>query len=162
MIVPESATILFGGGFPRSRHADARTGHANGDIWCATRYRRRSSSSFSGTSCCAIGERRGAYWPDGSSDFFRAMGTSLEHELARYDAVVFLKLRRWPDCRLKEEIRSARRSSSRHASSIRPSGCSGLDIFDSYGPHHESFFHKSSVGLSLLRGVVAELQGSPD
>ncbi|MFW5920938.1 MAG: AAA family ATPase, partial [Polyangiales bacterium] len=32
-----------------------------------------------------------AYWPDGPDEFFAAVGSSLEHELARYDAVVFFE-----------------------------------------------------------------------
>jgi hypothetical protein len=31
-----------------------------------------------------------AYWPEGAAAFFAANGSTLEHELARYDAVIFL------------------------------------------------------------------------
>ena len=32
-----------------------------------------------------------AYWPDGPDDFFAALGTTLDAELARYDAVLFFE-----------------------------------------------------------------------
>jgi len=32
-----------------------------------------------------------AYWPDGPEDYWRALGTSLQAELARYDAVIELQ-----------------------------------------------------------------------
>jgi len=32
-----------------------------------------------------------AYWPDGADDYWRAMGTSLAAEYARYDAVIWLE-----------------------------------------------------------------------
>ena len=33
----------------------------------------------------------GAYWPDGSTDFFESVGTTQADELARYDAVIFFE-----------------------------------------------------------------------
>ena len=40
---------------------------------------------------CDRGSIDGAvYWPHGPEDFFKAMGSSLEAELARYDAVIHL------------------------------------------------------------------------
>jgi predicted ATPase len=32
-----------------------------------------------------------AYWPDGAEDYWRALGTTLEAELARYDMVIWLQ-----------------------------------------------------------------------
>jgi predicted ATPase len=32
-----------------------------------------------------------AYWPDGADQFWSAMGTTLEKELARYDQIIFLE-----------------------------------------------------------------------
>jgi cytidylate kinase len=93
VVVPESATILFGGGFPRvgDRHAIEPTQRAvyavqrNLEDVHAALYPERVQLCDRGTVDGA------AYWPAGGDDFFASMGTTHAGELARYDAVIFLE-----------------------------------------------------------------------
>lgn len=92
-VVPESATILFAGGFPRvtGRFAREATQRAiyevqrNLEDVQAARYPDRVQLCDRGTIDGA------AYWPTGPDAFFASMRTTLADELARYDAVLFLE-----------------------------------------------------------------------
>ncbi len=93
VIVPEAATILFAGGFPRSPQVDANRA-AQAAIFHVQRNLEDVQSSLypDRTLLCDRGTVDGAaYWPDGHETFFRLQGTSLEAELSRYDAVVFFE-----------------------------------------------------------------------
>jgi predicted ATPase len=139
IVVPEAATILFGGGFPRvSEEAAERSlqraifevQHSLEDVQ-ATRYPDR-------VLLCDRGSVDGAaYWPDGASEFFSMMNSSYEAELARYDVVLFFET----------------------------SAVGGIRLRDLWSPHprfhlvphSSSFIRKITVGLSILESVVAEL-----
>ncbi|QDK44586.1 hypothetical protein DOM22_05140 [Bdellovibrio sp. ZAP7] len=93
VIVPESATLLYSGGFPRSVHSDVRK-IAQKAIYnvqlCleeaqAAEYRSQFLLCDRGT------VDGGAFWPGNSSEFFESLGTTLKQELARYDAVIFFE-----------------------------------------------------------------------
>lgn len=93
VVVPEAATILFAGGFPRSSQLDANRA-AQSAIFHVQRNLEDVQSSLypDRTLLCDRGTVDGAaYWPDGHDTFFRLQGTSLEAELSRYDAVVFFE-----------------------------------------------------------------------
>lgn len=93
VIVPESATILFGGGFPRSSHVDANCA-AQRAIFHVQRNLEDVQSALypDRLLLCDRGTVDGAaYWHDGQDAFFRSVGTTLEAELSRYDAVVFFE-----------------------------------------------------------------------
>lgn len=93
-IVPEAASILFRGGLPRSEDLEV--------IKCTqeTIFNLQSSlEKIQATLCpnkllvCDRGTVDGfAYWPgDDHNEFFKSMGTTLENELNRYDAVIFFE-----------------------------------------------------------------------
>ncbi len=93
VVVPESATMLFGSGFPRSDEPSARRWAQNAifhaqrgleEIYRAT-YPTRVLLCDRGTVDGA------AYWPGDSDDFFTSLGTTLDAELARYDRVLFFE-----------------------------------------------------------------------
>jgi hypothetical protein len=93
VIVPEAATILFQGGFPRSRAPQASR-FAQTAIFHVQRHLEDVQAAlFPGrTLLCDRGTVDGAvYWPGQPHDYFRAVGTTLDTELARYDAVIFLR-----------------------------------------------------------------------
>lgn len=93
VVVPESATILFGGGFPRSDQLEARHA-AQTAIFHVQRNLERTQSALypDRILLCDRGTIDGAaYWPQSDGDFFFAMNTTLEQELLRYDAVVFFE-----------------------------------------------------------------------
>jgi predicted ATPase len=93
VIVPESATILFAGGFPRSQQWDANRA-AQTAIYHVQRNLEDVQSALypERVLLCDRGTvDGGAYWNDGHDSFFRTLGTTLETELSRYDAVVFFE-----------------------------------------------------------------------
>lgn len=93
VVVPEAATILFAGGFPRSQQWQA-----NRAAQSAIYHVQRNLEDIQATIypervlLCDRGTVDGAaYWYDGQDAFFHTVGTSLEAELKRYDAVVFFE-----------------------------------------------------------------------
>jgi predicted ATPase len=96
IVVPESATMLFSGGFPRVDEPAARRSAQRAIYHVQRNLEDLQSSRFPGrVLLCDRGTvDGGAYWPnplDGELDFFASLGTTLEVELARYDAVLFFE-----------------------------------------------------------------------
>lgn len=91
-VLPESATLLYRGGMPRGITARG-TEIAQRAIFNTQRSLELASREQhpGRVQVCDRGTVDGAaYWPSGGESFFRAMGTTHESELARYDAVIFL------------------------------------------------------------------------
>ena len=162
VIVPEAATILFQGGFPRSRKAQAAR-FAQTAIFHVQRHLEDVQAAlFPGrTLLCDRGTVDGAvYWPGQPHDYFNAVGTTLETELERYDAVIFFETAARGGVSieggnpirnesLKEAVKldeKLRTLWSRHPRFILV-------------PHNPSFFKKISFGLAALESVVAQLNG---
>lgn len=92
ILVPEAASILFRGGFPREETA---TG-----IMCEQRAiyhvqneleKLKGLDSFSRSLICDRGTLDGlAYWPGTEEEFFSNMQSNMEKEIARYDWVLHL------------------------------------------------------------------------
>lgn len=162
VIVPEAATILFQGGFPRSREPQASR-FAQTAIFHVQRHLEDVQAAlFPGrTLLCDRGTVDGAvYWPGQPHDYFNAVGTTLATELARYDAVIFFETAARGGISIEggnpvrnESIEEAvkldgklRALWARHPRFILV-------------PHNASFFKKISFGLAALEGVVAQLNG---
>lgn len=93
VVVPEAATLLFAGGFPRSDHDHARRS-AQGAIFHVQRHLEDVQSALypDRILLCDRGTVDGAaYWPDGDGDYFEKVGSTLAAELSRYDAVLFFE-----------------------------------------------------------------------
>jgi predicted ATPase len=94
VVVPEVATHLLGGFFPRIGGDEERRAvqraiyHVQLNLEAVHRAR-------AGTDTVLVFDRGlvdgAAYWPDGSGAFFQAMGDDAEAARSRYDAVVFLE-----------------------------------------------------------------------
>jgi len=161
VIVPESATILFSGGFPRATQPDARRSAQTAIFHVQRSIEDVQAALYPGRILlCDRGTIDGAaYWPDGSDEYFRAMSTSLEAELERYDAVVFFETAAVAGLSIEggnpvrqESLEQARQLDaqlrklwSRHRRFLLV-------------PHDESFFRKLSVALTLLQAVTEELR----
>jgi predicted ATPase len=160
VIVPEAATILFQGGFPRSPEPHARR-YAQTAIFHVQRYLDEVQSSlYPGRALlCDRGTLDGAaYWPGDAHDYFGAVGTTLEAELRRYDAVIFFESAAVGGSSIEggnpmrnESIEEAveidgrlRALWSRHSRFVLV-------------PHNPSFFKKISFGLAALEIMVALL-----
>ncbi len=164
VIVPEAATILFQGGFPRSSEARALRVAQTAIFHVQRNLEAVQETLYPGrTLLCDRGTVDGAaYWPDGHHEYFAAVGTTLEEELRRYDAVIFFEtaavgggsieggnpVRNESIERAVELDRRLRALWSRHPRFTLV-------------PHNPSFFKKISFGLSALESVVAQLADEP-
>lgn len=162
VIVPEAATLLFQGGFPRSADPHARRCAQSAIYHVQRRLEDVQAALFPGrTLLCDRGTIDGAvYWPGQPHDYFNAVNSSLEAELARYDAVIFFESAACGGVSIEggnpirnETLAEAARLDgklrtlwSRHPRFILV-------------PHNASFFKKISFGLAALEGVVAQLNG---
>lgn len=90
-ILPEAAGIVFGGGFPRSPGLEGRRA-AQRAIFCVQRQLEATvGGENAAITLCDRGTVDGfAYWP-GPEDFWSAVGTSSDEELARYHTVIHLR-----------------------------------------------------------------------
>ncbi len=162
VIVPEAATMLFAGGFPRvpDEAAVEATQRAiyhvqrNLEKVYAAHYPQRILLCDRGTVDGA------AYWPaEEAGDYFAVLGSTLEAELARYDAVIFfetaakgnLSIEGGNPARIEDNARAVEldrrlfRLWSQHPRFTLV-------------PHNPSFFRKITFGLASLESIVAQLE----
>lgn len=89
-VLPESAGILFRGGFPRGETPALRRS-AQRAIFHVQHELEATARPASALVLCDRGSVDGlAYWP-GPDDLFAVLGTTLADELARYDTVIHLR-----------------------------------------------------------------------
>ena len=92
-VLPESASVVFGGGFPRRPSEPARRA-AQRAIYHMQRELERMTDEEreSPVVLCDRGTLDGvAYWPETAESFWRDLGTSREGELRRYAVVIHLR-----------------------------------------------------------------------
>jgi predicted ATPase len=160
VVVPESATLLFSGGFPRVTEAHARRAAQSAIYHLQRNLEDVQSARFPDRILlCDRGTVDGAaYWPDEHSGFFAAMGTTEAAELARYDAVIFFESAAVGGTGIEggnpvriESIEEAARLDHR------------LRAIWSKHPkfvvvrHNPSFFRKITFGLTALESIVADV-----
>lgn len=160
VIVPEAGTILFGGGFPRSpldgprRAAQLAIYHTQCNLESA-----QAELFPARILLCDRGTLDGAaYWPHGADDFFAAVGSSLESELARYDAVIFFETAAAGGISIEGGNRTRTESLEEAVDLDRRLRAVWSQHRDfSLVPHHASFFRKLTVGLGVIESRVAVL-----
>ncbi len=159
VIVPEAGTMVFGGGFPRAKSRLAVMAAQRAIFHVQRNLEQAQSALFPGRILlCDRGTvDGGAYWPGDPSQFFKSLDTSLDHELARYDAVIFFESAAVGGMSIEggnpvrnESIREAvaldkklKELWSRHPKFVLI-------------PHNPSFFKKISSGLAALEGIVSQ------
>ena len=91
-VLPEAASIVFGGGFPREDDVDCKRA-AQRAIFFVQRELEITADVHNPTIVlCDRGTLDGlAYWPGPMEDFWSAAKTTLAEQLARYDAVIHLR-----------------------------------------------------------------------
>ena len=92
-VLPEAATIVFGGGFPRTQ-VDGGRRAAQRAIYHVQRELERVAleGGQAAVALCDRGTVDGlAYWPGTPSSYWEEVGTSQEAELRRYAAVIHLR-----------------------------------------------------------------------
>jgi hypothetical protein len=161
VVVPESATLLFGGGFPRVDEPTARAASQCAIYHVQTNLEDVQSARYPDRILlCDRGTVDGAaYWPGEADDFFRAVGSSHERELARYDAVLFF------------ETAAAGGMSVEGGNPMRiETNVQAVELDDRLRvlwskherfmvvPHNPSFVKKIMFGLAMLESIVAQLR----
>ena len=94
IVVPEAATMLFCGGFPRiSGDIEAIEATQKSIFHVQRNIEDIQHSRYPGrVLLCDRGTVDGvAYWPNADTDFLELMGSSFNQELTRYDAVIFFE-----------------------------------------------------------------------
>jgi predicted ATPase len=92
-VLPESASILFGGGFPRRDSIAARAAAQRAISRVQVELERLTIEEQSyAVALCDRGTLDGlAYWPFERELFFSELGTSEQEQLSRYAAVIHLR-----------------------------------------------------------------------
>jgi len=161
VIVPEAATILFQGGFPRSKEPSALR-HIQTAIYHVQRHLEDEYATLypGRVLLCDRGTIDGAaYWPGLPDQYFDTLHTTFKNELNRYDAVLFF------------ETAAVGGSSIEGGNPIRNESLdeaialdSRLRVLWAQHPHfqlirhHSSFFQKISSALDTLQAMVAPSQ----
>jgi predicted ATPase len=160
VLVPETATMLFTGGFPRCREPHAVRA-AQSAIFHVQRNLEDIHVALNPGRIllCDRGTVDGAaYWPGAAEPFFADLGTTLRAELARYDAVVFFETAAAGD-RTITSNNPARVESNQEALELdrrlRALWSQHPRFVDV--PHDPSFFRKIAAGLAAIERLVAEL-----
>jgi predicted ATPase len=167
VIVPESATLLFSGGFPRVTEPAARRAAQSAIYHLQKNLEDVQSARFPDRILlCDRGTVDGAaYWPDEppAPGFFEAMGTTEQTELERYDAVIFFESAAVGGNGI-EGGNPARIESLAEAVALDHK----LRAIWSRHPrfvvvrHNHSFFRKLTFGLTALESIVADVLGPND
>jgi predicted ATPase len=90
-ILPESAGIVFGGGFPRRADVAGRKAAQRAIFYVQRELEEASIAGNPAIVLCDRGTVDGAaYWP-GPEDYFAAVNTTLAEQISRYDAVIHLR-----------------------------------------------------------------------
>jgi predicted ATPase len=162
-ILPESAGILFGGGFPR--HAtDAGRRAAQRAIYRVQRELERLTIEEGqlAVALCDRGTVDGvAYWPGSARSYWDDLGTTEEAELARYHAV--LHLRTPPPGNGYDHSNPLRTESAHEAAEIdariaRAWSAHPIQVFVDPAP---TFMDKVTRALTLLRDLAPDCWRSP-
>lgn len=92
-VLPEAAGIVFGGGFPRDQSVDVRRAAQRAIFYVQRELELAAEAENPAIVLCDRGTVDGvAYWR-GPGDAWSAVGTRLDEQLRRYDAVLSLKPR---------------------------------------------------------------------
>ncbi len=161
VIVPEAATLLFLGGFPRSSEPAALR-----SVQCAVYHVQKHLEDAQSALypervlLCDRGTIDGAaYWPGDPLEYFEAVGSSFQAELGRYDAVLFfetaaaggLSVEGGNPTRIESNAQAV-------ALDLRLRTLWAQHPRFLLVPHNVSFVRKIMMGLALLEGVVAQLR----
>lgn len=155
-VLPEAATILFSGGFPRREAVPARKA-AQRAIFHVQRELEALSEAdgLPAITLCDRGTVDGAaYWPGALEEMFTELGTTREGERGRYDVVIHL--------RTPSAGHGYNRSNAVRVESATLAGEIDRRIEAAWAGHprrlfvasRESFIDKASEALRLLRAEL--------
>ena len=158
VIVPETATMLFKGGFPRLGEPEARMATQRAIFHAQVAFEDIQSAHYPGrVLLCDRGTVDGAaFWPNEAPEgFFDSLGTSLEEQLGRYDAVIFFESAAVGDISIEggNPTRTESNEEARHLDMRLRELWSKHPNFH-FVPHSTSFLAKLQDGLEQLQIIV--------
>jgi predicted ATPase len=160
VVVPESATMLYQGGFPRVNESKAQKTVQRAIYFLQKNLEDTQTDLYPGrVLLCDRGTLDGeAYWPGTSEEYFRYLGTHREAEFKRYDAVLFLESAAVGGISIEggnrfrvESVEQAARVDKKLKEIWQ-----GHPHF-AFVPHHPSFLTKILTGLESLRSILSKL-----
>jgi predicted ATPase len=91
MVLPETAGIVYGGGFPRSTLPEVRQAAQRAIYHVQRELETAAETSDSAVILCDRGTVDGSTYWVGSGDLWSSVGTTLQEQIARYDTVIHLR-----------------------------------------------------------------------
>jgi predicted ATPase len=160
VVVPEAATLLFGGGFPRYEGEAARRSAQRAVYHVQRNLEDTQAAAYPDRILlCDRGTPDGAaYWPGPAAAFFAAVQSALDAELARYDAVIFFETAAVGGMSI-EGGNPVRNEDNARAIAL---DAALREVWSAHPrftlvPHNPSFFRKLTMGLAALEAQVARL-----
>ncbi len=154
-IVPEAASILYRGGFPRKRSFSAQR-----YVQRAIYYTQAELEGLiKGENpdrliICDRGSLDGlAYWPDPNQDFFESLETTLNYECARYDWVLHLDT---ASADAYDSANPIRIESFEEAASLNDKIKKAWECHPNRFiiPHQSDFFSKMGLALNIIQLII--------
>lgn len=159
--VPEAATMIFTGGIERSTDDYVLQTQQTAIFNLQKHLEDIQRATFKHSIIlCDRGSLDGlAYWPGSDEDFFQSMDTTIEEELARYDAVIFFETA----AKSGESIKSnnpIRNESEQAAIALDDKLQSIWSQHPNFNLIHssESFINKVMFGINTIEKVMARYQ----
>jgi predicted ATPase len=161
VVVPEAATLLFSGGFPRTNVERALVASQRAIYQVQRNLEDAQAACFPDRILlCDRGTVDGAaYWPnDDPATFFDEVGSTLESELSRYDAVIFFETAARGGMEI-EGGNPIRNEDLEQAVALdeRLHSLWAQHPRFTLVPHNASFFKKITFGLAAIESLVAQL-----
>lgn len=161
VVVPEAATLLFSGGFPRNGNEEAVMNVQTAIYHVQRNLEDIQSRTYPGRILlCDRGTIDSAvYWPSGNpDDFFHHVDSDLESELKRYDAVLFFETAAVGGLSIEGGNRYRTESLAESLALDKRL----RDVWSQHPnftlvKHHESFIQKIQNGLDALVDVSTRL-----
>jgi predicted ATPase len=158
VVVPEAASLLYRGGFPRSDSLEARR-FGQQAIFHLQRNLEDIHAAISPGRlllCDRGTPDSAAYWPGRAEELFAAVGSSLDAELARYEAVLFFETAAAGGIRVA--LDPVRTEDVPHAVALDERLHAVWSRHPRFVliPHNTSFLAKIQAGLAALTRLVGE------
>ncbi|MBX7079675.1 MAG: ATP-binding protein [Nannocystaceae bacterium] len=158
VVVPEAATLLFSGGFPRDGSPEVRRAAQSAIFHVQRNLEAIQAATYpERILLCDRGTIDGAaYWPAPPEDFFATHGTSLPTELARYDEVIFFETAAVGGLAIEggnpTRIETLQQAVALHQ---RLLALWSQHPRFTFVPHEPSFLRKITAGLGVLENIIA-------
>lgn len=156
-VLPEAASIVFGGGFPREDILVCRKAAQRAIFYVQRELEITGDAHNAAVVLCDRGTVDGiAYWPGSGEEYWDSLGTTLDQQLARYNAVIHL---RTPRLDQGYNLQNPLRTES-------PPQAAKIDrlIAEAWAMHprrflveaSESFLDKAAIALGILREEIPQ------